>query len=346
MRNNILMLPLLGLATVSYAQSGITVQGTVDIGLSRVIGSETSRTGLISGGNSTSKLIFRGREDLGGGLYAMFWMEAGFNANDGTFHATNTNNQPSGAVPAGGMTFNRRNIVGFGGPWGEIHLGREQAPNYEMYTSKFDPFGLGLGVAINYKDSLAPRQIRASNDIAYLSPKFFGGFSVNLQHWRGNNAGGSATSDDGNGSGGRLSYDNGPMSAAVAYMRTLYATGDATYRTIAGAYDFGMARLTFIGTRNEQGTLKESGWLLGVTAPVGPALLKASYSTLAVDRPGDPEGKKYAVGLVYDLSKRTAVYSTVATVRNSGGARYAMTGATTAPNRSSSGFELGLRHNF
>ena len=346
MKQMLVLLPLVGAATLTHAQSSVTLQGTVDLGVAHVKGSETSRTQMVSGGNSTSKLIFRGQEDLGGGRYAMFWLESGFNADTGTGHATNTNNQPSGNTVAGGLTFNRRSIVGLGGRWGEVRLGREHAPNYEMYTSKYDPFGLGAGVALNYIGGISPNQIRASNNIAYLSPTFLDGFSVNIQHWRGENPSGTATSNDGNGGGAKLSYDKGPFSAAVAFMRTKYAAGDATYRTIAAAYDFGPARLSFIGTNNHQGTLKEDGWLVGVTVPVGATLLKAAYSTLGVDRPGDPRGKKLALGAVYNLSKRTAVYSTVAMIRNSGGATYALAGSTTAANRSSSGVEFGLRHNF
>ena len=346
MKKTLLLLALVGAATATHAQSSVTLQGTVDLGVSYVKGSETSRTQMISGGNSTSKLIFRGVEDLGAGLYATYWLESGFNADTGTGYATNTNNQPNGATAAGGLTFNRRSIVGIGGPWGEIHLGRDQAPSYEMYTSKFDPFGLAAGVALNYIGGITPNQIRASNDIAYVSPKVLGGFSVNVQHWLGENPSGSQTSSDGTGDGARLSYDNGPLSAAVAFMRTKYAAGDAIYRTVAGAYDFGPARLSFIGTNNQQATLKESGWLVGVTVPVGATLLKASYSTLGVDRPGDPKGKKLALGAVYNLSKRTALYTTFASIRNSGGARYALAGVTTAANRSSSGFDLGIRHNF
>lgn len=346
MKKALLLLPLLGAASATHAQSSVTLQGTVDLGVAYVKGSETSRTQLISGGNTTSKLIFRGVEDLGGGLYALFWLESGFTADNGAFQATNTNNQPSGATAAGGLTFNRRSIVGIGGGWGEIHLGRDLSPNYEPYSSKFDPFGLAAGVALNYTGSIAPNQIRASNDIAYITPKFLGGFSLNVQHWFGENTSQSRAPDDGNGEGVRLSYDNGPLSAAVVFMRTQYATGDALYRTVAGAYDFGPARLTFIGTKNTQGSLRESGWLLGVTVPVGATSLKAAYSTLGVDRPGNPEGKKLSLGAVYNLSKRTAVYSTVAAIRNSGGANYAITGATTAANRSSSGAEVGIRHNF
>ncbi|MEJ8848189.1 porin [Variovorax rhizosphaerae] len=348
MKKTLLMLALLGAATATYAQSSLTLQGTVDVGLAYSKGSLTSRTGLLSGGNATSKLIFRGVEDLGGGMYAMFWLESGFNADDGTGQPSNTNNQPTGATPAiGAMTFNRRSIVGLGGAWGEIHLGRDWSPSYETFISKYDPFALAVGLGINYSGGINPNQIRASNAITYLTPKFFGGFGANVQHWFGENVSGTPTSRNGTGSGVRLTYDNGPISAAASFLQTSYATGDAIYRNIAGSYDFDVARVSFNVNNDRQGQLKQSGWLVGLTVPVGVTLLKASYSTIKTEQTGeDPVGKKLALGAVYNLSKRTALYATVATIRNSGGAKYATVGVTTAPNKSSSGIDLGMRHNF
>lgn len=348
MKKTLLLLPLLGAVTTTYAQSSVTLQGTVDLGLAYSKGSETSRTGMLSGGNATSKLIFRGTEDLGGGLYALFWLETGLNADEGTGQSTNTNNQPTGATPANaGLTFNRRSIVGLGGSWGEIHLGRDQSPSYETFISKFDPFALAVGLGINYAGGINPNQIRASNTVAYITPRVFGGFGLNVQHWFGENPSGTPIEDDGTGSGVRLMYDSGPFSAAATFMQTSYAAGDAIYRNIAGAYDFGVARISFNMNNDRQGLLKQSGWLVGLTVPVGATQLKASYSTIKTEQAGeDPQGQKLALGAVYNLSKRTAIYSTVATIKNSGGARYATVGVRTAPNRSASGIDLGMRHNF
>ena len=60
----------------------------------------------------------------------------------------------------------------------------------------------------------------------------------------------------------------------------------------------------------------------------------------------DPRVNKLALGYVHNLSKRTALYATVARISNSNGAAAALAGAITAPNRSSSGTEFGMRHMF
>lgn len=341
-----LLLALAGAATLAHAQSSVTLSGTVDAGLNRSSGSLMSRTQMMSGGNATSKLQLRGHEDLGGGMYAMFWLESGLAADTGMGQATNTNNQPSGNTTPGGLTFNRRSIVGLGGAWGALHLGRDWSPTYVMYTSKFDPFALGVGLALNYSGGINPNQLRASNSIAYVSPTVLGGLGLTAQHWRGENASGTATAQDGTGSGARLSYDKGPFSAAAALLKTNYAAGDAIYRVVATAYDFGVARVSFNLNRDQQGVLRQEGWMAGVTAPIGAVQLRASYSTIQSNQPGEPEGKKLAVGAVYSLSKRTALYATAASIRNRGGASFAFSGATTGPNRSARGLDLGLRHNF
>ena len=81
--------------------------------------------------------------------------------------------------------------------------------------------------------------------------------------------------------------------------------------------------------------------------PVGAGEIRLAYSQYKFDTPlGDPKVKKMAVGYVHNLSKRTAVYATVARVRNSNGAASALNGAGVNPNGSSTGFDLGIRHSF
>jgi len=57
----------------------------------------SDRTQLGHSGYNSSRLGFQGTEDLGGGMSASFWLEAGVSNDNGTGQATNTNNQASGA---------------------------------------------------------------------------------------------------------------------------------------------------------------------------------------------------------------------------------------------------------
>lgn len=349
MKKSLFYIALAGVAsTTAQAQSSVTLGGTADAAFTRGTGSLVDRSGVSSGGNSTSKFYLRGTEDLGGGLSALFWLEAGILLDTGMGQPTNPNNAAAGGPTAPPTApFNRRSIVGLKGNWGEVHLGRDWAPMYDAYTSKFDPFGVGVGIAMNYAASptQANGAVRVSNAAGYTSPRF-AGLSANVQKWFGENPGNTPTENDGKGQGIRLNYDAGPIGAAAHWGRTNYAAGDAVYRALAVVYDFGMVRASVIYNNDRQGTVDSKGWLLGGVMQVGVGEIKASYSTIHADSTGVPKATKLAAGYVYNLSKRTALYTTLAHVRNSGGSRQALGGATTAVNQSSNGLDIGMRHNF
>ena len=84
----------LGLACGAvHAQSSVTLFGVVDLGVLHTrAGGVGSATALGNGGLSTSRIGFRGTEDLGSGLRAGFWLEGSLNPDSGTGRATNTNN--------------------------------------------------------------------------------------------------------------------------------------------------------------------------------------------------------------------------------------------------------------
>lgn len=347
MKKFFLLVCALGACAAVQAQSSVTLFGVADASVSHGKGSIANRTQLLRGGNSANRIGLRGKEALGGGLSAGFWLEGGFNLDEGTGLASSTNNQTATTAPAGGLTFNRRASVSLAGAWGSVALGREYVPTYATFTALYEPFGIvGVGAAVNYTAGLDKLVvIRASNAIVYQSPRF-AGVGLNLGHWRGENAGGSPTADDGTGSAVRLSYDQGPLSAGVAWSRTSYAAGDLEMRHLVAAWNFGAAKVSGIYNDDRRGTVHAKGALLGITSQVGVGELKASYSVNRTNAAGSPEARKLALGYVHNLSKRTALYATAARIANSGGARESLNGATTGPNRSSTGLDLGLRHSF
>jgi predicted porin len=91
--------------------------------------------------------------------------------------------------------------------------------------------------------------------------------------------------------------------------------------------------------------LKGAGFLFGANAPVGAGEIRASFSTYKI-KPGNAQTNKFAVGYVYNLSKRTAAYGTLATLTNKNGAAQALNGATGVANKKSTGFDVGVRHSF
>lgn len=349
------------LAGPATAQSNVALFGTVDMAIAHGSGSIASQTQLASGYLASSRIAFKGFEDLGGGLKAGFWLETGLNADTGTGQATNTNNQPSGAAGNGSLTFNRRSHVSVGSQWGEIRLGRDFVPQY-LNIANYDPFDLsGSGASQVLNSAITgPTLVRASNSIAYLYGHGFnaaaigygpGGFrgsglQVHAMVYLGENPSGSTTSKDGTGYGFRTVYSIGKITLSGAVGRTRYAAGDVRQNNAGASYDFGAVEVMGMAEWERKGGVKARGWLAGARVPVGLGSFRIAYSRHATDAASHPTAKKWAVGYVYSLSKRTALYAAAAHVSNDGASASALNGAVTAAGGSSRGFDFGVRHNF
>jgi predicted porin len=358
MKKSLIALAVLAAAGAASAQSSVTLFGIVDatIAYGKADGNGGSKLWrLTNSGYNSSRLGFRGTEDLGGGMSASFWLEAGLSNDDGQGAATNSNNQATGAGAAvngrQGLTFNRRSTVSLAGTWGEVRLGRDYSPQFWNLTV-FDPFGTnGVGTTQTLNSSITGvTAVRASNTIGYFLPGNLGGFYGQLQYYMGENQRNNApTEDDGTGGGLRLGWANGPVNVAIALSQTDYATGRVRQNNIGGQWDFGMAKLMGHYVWDENGNVDAKGWLIGALFPIGAGEIRAAYSTYKVDLGSDPRTDKFALGYVHNLSKRTAVYTTIAFAKNKGGAAQALNGAafgTGVVNDNSSGFDLGVRHTF
>jgi len=357
MKKSLIALAVLAAAGAASAQSSVTLFGIVDATIQRVDNKGAtggSVTRLHNSGESSSRLGFRGTEDLGGGMSGSFWLEAGLNNDDGTGQTLSTNNQStlapgSALVTAGGgageatrnaraasgtgLVFNRRATVSLAGGFGEIRLGRDYTPQFWNLTV-FDPYGT-VGVGTNQMlNSIVtgPTAVRASNSVGYFLPGNLGGFYGQAQVYRGENSSTVANSGDGNGAGVRFGYSAGPLNVAIAAARTTYALvaapvagqppGTTRQNNLGASWNFGVATVIGMISRDSAdalaGNQKGRGYLAAVTVPVGPGLIKASVSNYITDVPvgTDPRARKIAVGYVHNLSKRTAVYTTFARVSN------------------------------
>ena len=82
MKKSLLALAVLAASGAAMAQSSVTLYGVADAGVTYVNGGQ-NWSGVTSGNNLTSRIGFRGVEDLGGGLKANFRLEAGLNLDNG-----------------------------------------------------------------------------------------------------------------------------------------------------------------------------------------------------------------------------------------------------------------------
>lgn len=341
MKKSLIALAVLAASGAAMAQSSVTLYGVADAAVTYVNGLD-NWTGLNSGANKTSRLGFRGVEDLGGGLKANLVLEGGFNLDTG--------DGKSGGATDSGFQFKRQSTVGLAGNFGEVRLGRELTAAYNA-TARYDVFGsVGIAHSQLWDDgkslafSTAPATLgepvdpyhyttnqRVSNAITYVSPDF-SGFKVAANYGFGEIAG---KNSDGRYFGGGLTYDNGPLSLGLGAERLnkgdgaamqAQASNDITAWSLGGSYDLGVAKLlaayrqstakdvAILGATSD---LKNRGYMLAVTAPVGPGLVRAAYNRYEAKFDGEKGvTDQFGLGYVYNLSKRTSVYGTYAYIKN------------------------------
>ncbi len=352
MKKSLLALAALtAFAGVASAQSSVTMFGVVDLNIRSVDNENGTRTTLSQDGNASSRLGFRGVEDLGGGLRAGFWLEAGLSADTGSTNMYNNNLlAPTGTAATQSTTsqlFNRRSTVSLMGGFGEIRLGRDYTPSFWNHTV-FDPFGTnGVGSQFNLQgnaNSGAQTLVRANNTIGYFLPAMgglYGQVQVALDE-------GAAPGNEYQ--GGRIGYAAGPVNVAAAYAITKMSGADMKAMNIGGSFNMGFMSLMGMYSEYKFTVTKQTNYLIGVNVPMGAGTLKASYGMTEVKAgAASPQATQIALGYVYDLSKRTALYAQAAVIDNDSGLAYRVTGngkANGVAGVTSTGYEFGLRHSF
>jgi predicted porin len=354
MKKSLLALAVLGAyAGVASAQSSVTLYGTLDVN-GRYVKADGQKRRLseATDGINSSQLGFRGVEDLGGGLRAGFTLLAGHNPDSGTANA---------------KFWNRRSTVSLFGGFGEVRLGRDYTPTFWNLTI-FDAFGTnGLGA------STIPRQLyggtRQDNTIGYFLPANLGGFYG--QAMVGASEGGASGDAPARYVGARFGFAAGPFDVAVAGASQKYATAFArntvaggglaggivtalpgdTQKTfnIGGSWDFGFFKLLgYYDQEKLRGAKEKMGSISGVI-PFGQSEVhvgydRSKYTNTGVSTTLDMIKATYQ----YNLSKRTAMYTTASRLDNKDGTRYTLPGASglTSASGNSTGIEFGIRHFF
>jgi len=342
MKKFALLAVLAGISAHAAAQSSVTLFGVVDEAARYVKNGDLKIKSLASGGINTSRLGVRGTEDLGDGLKAGFWLETGLNPDSGTTSDST-------------RFWNRRSTVSLIGNFGEVRLGRDFTPTYTGY-SDYDVFGdNGVAASGKFDSSLGTARdtgTRADNQIAYLTPGNLGGF-----YGRASVASGEGTAGK-KYYGARAGYAAGPLDVSAAYGQTTVApiAGDDKFKTadFGASYDFGVVKAMGYYTQSKFAAQKIATYSLGAVVPVGLGLIKAAYThanasgTNAVGVNVDAnDANQFALGYIYNLSKRTAVYGTAAYIKNKGAATFAVASAPAmVAGGKSTGAEVGIRHSF
>lgn len=350
---------------VALFASGLTVGASAQVNLAGVADAAVrhvknegrgSISSLVSGSNSTSRLIFRGSEDLGSGLTAGFHLEHGIQLDIGT-QASST------------MFWDRRSTISLtSASLGELRVGRDFVPSYVNW-GRYDPFGY-VGVAASSTfvtasqtgpikaafGSNANTLVRSSNAVQWLAPAGLAGVEGGVMVAAGE--GGSATNGQHKVVGVRLGYAQKAFGVSAAFTRSendLTTAGAFKDTAMGGTYDFGVVRMSLAWRRLAVADAKQTNLLVGAWIPVG-TQGEAKLSWNRADLSGRVGGAdidandatQIGVGYVHSLSKRSAVYGTLARVTNKGAATFAISGGPSglAGGNASTGVEFGVRHIF
>jgi predicted porin len=362
MQKKLIVLAVAALASGTVlAQSDVSVYGSIDMGFShrgdnfgKGVKSQNAIDSGISAGN---RLGFKGTEDLGNGIKAVYTLEAGYAADTGE-HAQ------------GGRLFGRQAFVGLTGGFGTAIAGRLYAPHYTL-LSTIDPFKAGTigmyrnvfaaGVTVGGENLFDP--VRVDNAVAYVSPSV-SGFTLTAAY--SNNAllqENAANSGDNRVYALMPRYTNGPIDIGLNIHRIKskdnHGAVNITNYALAASYDFQVARLGAFYDQNKwkdyfssNDDLKLKSWMLGVTVPFGNHALLASYnqSKLSTDS-GNAKARQWALGYTYTFSKRTSMYAAIADLKNDKKhgvyLRTASMGdGSNNGNGYQNGLQIGLRHTF
>lgn len=346
MKKSLLALAALtAFAGAASAQSSVTLSGSVDAGIKRV-GTATSNDWQFGGSQSGyNAFTLSGIEDLGNGSRAFFALNHRFVIGNGGVN---------GSTNAGGTTpFWRQSWVGLGGGFGDIRLGRMLMPLQE-WNGAFDAFDTGYVASTHTGGIMAT--VRSTNTIYYRSPSL-GGFFAHAAIAAGDNQirgeccnypnsavagtlGIPATINGERPVGFALGYNSGPVRVVVAYDKNPL---DLKTVGLYGGFNAGFANIMAQFERGDT-TLDEKvkRWSVSAKVPLGAVTFKVGYT-----RWSDEEVRKIGVGLQYDLSKRTNLYTNVGKFSGDGAQFFTASGTQLAnPDGTKTRFDVGVTHAF
>ena len=333
MNKSLVALALAGaFASAAQAQS-IEMYGIVDMGFVKESGGASgSFTKLTSGAQSGTRLGFKGTEDLGGGMKALFVLETGIAADKGGF------NQSNG--------FARQSFVGLQSDMGTVTMGRQYTP-YFLTMLVGDPFAAGMAGAA--QNMLMPgANIRMNDTVKYTSP-VFAGFSGEAAYGFGEQADTTVRSRQ---VAGYLNYSGAPVNIRLGYLNKNNATtpDDTTNWILAANWDVKVAKLFAAMTDNDDaaaGTTprKSKDYLIGAQVPFNKHTFIASYIYKDGDNGTTGNANQLALGYTYTMSKRTNLYAAWGRINN--GTNIPLTvGNNSEVGSGDKAFNLGIRHVF
>src|SRR5437868_10218922 len=341
-------------SAAAAAQSSVTLYGVVDANIeysnhNLATGPNgQNKVALSSGGLSPSRWGVRGTEDLGGGKQAIFALESGFSADNGT-------------STQGGRLFGRQAWVGLSAGKQRLTLGRQYSSlfltmaNYSptAYATLYEPV-LGIAGSFLREDNMVKYHV----DLGPLSAEAHWSFGEQVGAFQGSAAYGAGADYRAGPFGVAVAYDSvNSAKTAGNYTRDQRAAVGLRYQIAPGLLAQAAYRYNNSGIPAVNTAARDDMWWFALNYDATSALLltgafyydnvKRLYTATGQTNPRNP----WQVTLIadYSLSKRTDVYISSAYTKNAALNFENLNGAAAAyqlaPNeRNEFGVAVGMRH--
>ena len=380
MKKTLIALAVLTVSSAAFAQSSVTISGNIDLAYLSAKTADGQKISTIQAGpTSTSKIIFSGVEDLGGGLKAIFRANSTIAPDRGNTFQRNINPDLGTGVSGTsatnqGLAFGDRDLyIGLAGGFGEVRVGRNQSISddnnnaganagsvwtyFIAGSSTFAGTNNGFGGAAPALSVAG----RIADSVKYASP-VFNGFQVQALYGLGER---DNLASEGVVTEAQLSYVQGPLAVSYSMGKIAAAPSDGTTFGILAAsstqaalnavaagtekkesrlmvsYDLGVARLA-AGTTSQKtaGAAADKAWHVTATMPMDAWTFGATFMNVKDSAP--------AAGQVASIDGYSVSAKYALSKRTYGYAIYrtmdknGLTAQTTAP----SGMYIGMNHAF
>ena len=293
--------------------------------------------------SNSSRLGFKGSEDLGDDLSAVVQVELQVNM-DGTTSkvATGVTNTTTGAVSTTDVnTLSLRNTyVGLKSKsLGMLILGTHDTP-YKLSTLQFDPFGDSMGdynAIIGNVNGSANFDLRPKDVIAYASPSW-GGVQLMLAKVQTGEESDNNTTPNINAYSTSALYNAGPLAVALAYeihKNGVVSGWDSTGKMkntgakLGAGYTIGDTKIGLvyeaIKDDNSDSAITRNAMYASVTQTIGKEKIKLGFGKAEDGKSTAKTGATFvAVGADHNFSKRTTAYVLYAATNNDADATYGL----------------------
>jgi predicted porin len=317
---------------MAAAQADVTVMDHIDTSVDKI---DNDLTGLddTNLNCTTCSVGFKGSEDLGNGLKAIFKIDFQYDTTERNTGRARGSSSSSTAVvntPAGTATItyltsasvsdtssitDRDQWLGLAGNFGQVRIGTISTV-YKSHGAAIDPLyrtslqGRTHGLQTQYFHAGAGEELngRATNTIRYDSPS-----------WNGLKVGATFTLDgdendgeDDNPYGAGVSYENGGILVFVDYLNNNQGGNtEINAAKIGGKYTLNNFAIMgqYESTELRGGDQEPTQWHVGGSYTIGNNLIYAAYGQ------GDPDVRSvddttaWTVAGIHKMSKRTSVYA-------------------------------------